>query len=653
MTHKASRFPAVVYSSAHLSLALLLATVLPAAVLPVVAQSATSPVTAGALLAAVPADAPYRNAALSPQARAADLLGRMTLAEKIGQMTQAERGAIKDPADIVQYGFGSMLSGGGSAPTDNSPAGWAEMIDGFQKQALKTRLGIPLLYGTDAVHGHGNLLNATLFPHNIGLGATRDPDLVAKIGRATAEEMAASGTNWNFSPCLCVARDVRWGRSYESFGERPELAVQMTSIVAGYQGKTVAGYQDKAVGQGASILATAKHFIGDGGTAYQSSTYENYLLDQGDTKLSEAALAKLHLPPFAAAVKAGVGSVMISFSSFNGVKMHAQKHLITDVLKGKDASKGELGFQGLVISDWSGLDQISSDYSVSVRSGINAGIDMVMVPNEYQKFVKTLTEEVEAGRISKERIDDAVTRILVQKFRFGLFEKPMTDRTLAARVGSPEHRALARQAVQQSQVLLKNSGVLPIAPSVKRLLVTGSSADDLGRQMGGWSVTWQGKGGRTRDGTTILAGLKTVAGTGVKIDYQETATAAEAKKYDLAVVVVGETPYAEGKGDIADLSPNESDRAAVTTVCKAVKCVVVVVSGRPLLLTDQLPNISALVAAWLPGTEGAGVADVLFGKAKFTGTLPVTWPRNNNQLPVGAPKDTSAPLFAYGFGLKR
>ena len=581
--------------------------------------------------------APYRDASLSPEARAADLLARMTLAEKIGQMTQAERGAVRNVQDIAALGLGSLLSGGGSAPSPNTTADWAAMIAGFQKQALQTRLGIPLLYGTDAVHGHNNLLGAVLYPHNIGLGAARDPELAAQIGRATAEEVAASGANWTFSPCLCVVRDVRWGRTYESFGERPELVSEMTGIVGGYQNGP------------APILATAKHFVGDGGTTYGSSTTDDYLLDQGDTRLSEAQLSALHLPPFEAAVKAGVASVMVSFSSLNGLKMHADQHLITEVLKGK------LGFRGFVVSDWAGVDQIvPGDYARSVRTAIGAGIDMVMVPNDYRRFITTLTAEVEAGRVPQARIDDAVRRILTQKFRFGLFERPLPDPALTSTVGSAAHRALARRAVQESLVLLKNDAhLLPISRTTKRILVTGSSADDLGRQLGGWSVTWQGANGRTRTGTTVLEGLRQVAPAGTKVEYLQTPTAAQARSTDLGVVVVGETPYAEGKGDTSDLGLNAADAAAVDTVCQATRCVVVVVSGRPLLLTDQLPQIGALVAAWLPGTEGEGVADVLFGAAKFGGTLPVTWPRNLRQLPVGRPQDTRAPLFPYGFGLRR
>ncbi|WP_202630373.1 glycoside hydrolase family 3 protein [Deinococcus alpinitundrae] len=606
-----------------------------------------APLTAAqsaATQSAVPGVLPYQNAQLTPEARAADLLGRLSLAEKIGQMTQAERGAIKDPQDIARYFLGSLLSGGGSGPADNTPAGWADMIDGFQQQALSTRLKIPLLYGADAVHGHNNVPGATLYPHNIGLGATRDAALVQSIGRATAEEVAATGVNWTFSPCLCVARDVRWGRTYESFGERPELATLLSSEISGYQG---------TAGTPASILATAKHFVGDGGTTFDTSTNPDYLLDQGDTRLSETDLRRLHLPPFQAAVKQGVASVMVSFSSVNGLKMHGDKHLITDVLK------GELGFQGFVISDWAGIDQISPDYALSVRSAINAGLDMVMVPNDYPRFIDTLTAEVTAGRVPVTRIDDAVRRILIQKFRFGVFEHPLTDRTLAATFGSAEHKALARKAVQESLVLLKNQGVLPISKSTPRLLVTGSNAADLGNQLGGWSVTWQGKSGNNvgTTGTTILAGIRAAVSAQTKVDYLDSRsndiTPAQVKGYDVGIVVVGETPYAEGQGDRSSLTLSPRDQAAVNAVCSAVRCVVVTVSGRPLILTDQLPRMGALVAAWLPGSEGEGVADALFGNTKFTGKLSFSWPRSMAQVPVGKPRDMGAPLFAYGFGLEK
>ncbi|GAA5435413.1 glycoside hydrolase family 3 protein [Deinococcus aquaticus] len=608
------------------------ACLLPTAVLLLSTALAATPFTTGAPAA----NAPYRNAALPVDARVNDLLLHMTLDEKIGQMTQAERAAIRDLNDMAVFGIGSVLSGGGSGPADNTPPGWAAMVDAFQAAALRSRLGIPMLYGADAVHGHNNVPGATLFPHNIGLGAAGDPDLARRIGRATAEEMTGTGVRWNFSPCLCVVRDVRWGRTYESFGETPALPVALSTIIDGYQG---AG----GPAQPGAVLATAKHYLGDGGTTFGSSATEGYLLDQGDTRLSEAELRRVHLPPFRAAVARNVGSVMVSFSGWNGTKLHADRYLITDVLK------KELGFTGLVISDWAGVDQIPGGYPVAVRTAINAGIDMVMVPNDYVRFVDTLSAEVRAGRVPMSRIDDAVTRILRQKFRLGLFERPMTDASFQRTFGSAEHRALAREAVQKSLVLLRNDGVLPLRPGA-RLFVAGQSADDVGRQSGGWTLTWQGQNGPVPGGTSLLAGLREAgeAGGG-SVTYARAAQPGQARDADVGLVVVGETPYAEGKGDRASLALNAEDTANIRTVCADGPCVVVTVSGRPLILPGTPMN--ALVAAWLPGSEGAGVADVLYGRAPFTGRLPVSWPRRDDQLPLNADTRPYDPLFPAGFGL--
>src|SRR6266545_6867235 len=366
-------------------------------------------------------------------------MANMTLDEKIGQMTQAERSAVSN-ADITNYALGSLLSGGGSAPSPNTATFWADMYDGYQNAALASRLGIPLIYGVDAVHGHNNVVGATIFPHNIGLGATRDPALAEQIGRATAEEVSGTGIDWDFSPCLCVARNDRWGRTYESYGEIPAIPTAMSTLVTGLQSGSP------------SVLATAKHYVGDGGTTGG--------VDQGNTQLSEADLRAIHLPPFRAAVQRGVGSVMISYSSWNGVKMHANRYLITDVLK------GELGFTGFVVSDWNAIDQIDGQPGFTadeVRIAVNAGIDMVMVPFEWRNFISTLRSEVQAGRVSMARIDDANRRILTKKFELGLFERPLTDRSFTGTVGSSAHRTLARQAVRESQVLLKNTnGILPL-----------------------------------------------------------------------------------------------------------------------------------------------------------------------------------------------
>ncbi|MBO3744910.1 glycoside hydrolase family 3 protein [Streptosporangiaceae bacterium NEAU-GS5] len=574
-----------------------------------------------------PAPLPYLDAKLAVADRVRDLLGRMTLDEKIGQMTQATRNAISNPADITTYGLGSLLSGGGEAPADNTAVGWADMIDGYQRMALRTRLRIPMLYGADAVHGHNNVPGATIFPHNVGLGATRDPALAERIGRATGEEAVATGVRWDFSPCLCVSRDERWGRAYESFGEDPALVSSFTTIIDGLQ-------------EG-GVIATAKHFVGDGGTAYGSSRNPRFVIDQGNTPASD--IAAIHLPPYESAVKRHVGAIMASFSSIDGEKMHADKDLITGMLKDR------LGFDGFVVSDWAAIDWLPGNRASDVRTSIDAGLDMIMVPRDYPQFIKALRGEVDAGRVPMSRIDDAVSRILTAKFRLGLFEHPFADRSRLAQFGSPAHRALARTAAAKSQVLLKNDGgLLPLSRS-SRIYVAGSNADDLGHQMGGWSISWQGGSGPTTTGTTILAGIKSYAS---QVTYSKDASAPMAG-YDVGVVVVGETPYAEGLGDVGvdgrTLELSAADRAAVDKVCGAMKCAVLVVSGRPLIIDP--PKMTALVAAWLPGSEGTGVADPLFGAVPYGGKLPVTWPRSMKQIPINVGDPSYDPLYAFGFGL--
>jgi beta-glucosidase len=575
---------------------------------------------------------PYQDPSLPVATRVNDLLGRMTLDEKIGQMTQAERGAVSN-AQITQFRLGSLLSGGGSAPAQNNATGWANMYDGFQNAALATPLKIPLIYGVDAVHGHNNVVGATIFPHNIGLGATRDPGLVQNIGRAVGEEVSGTGIDWDFAPCLCVARNDRWGRTYESFGETPDLVSSMATIVTGLQGSSLS-----APG---SVLATAKHFVGDGGTAGG--------VDQGNTQITEAELRQIHLPPFQAAVQRGVGAVMISFSSWNGVKMHGNQFLITQVLK------GELGFSGFVISDWNGIDQIDGQTgftAAEVRTAVNAGIDMVMVPDAWQTFISTLRSEVQAGRVSMSRIDDANRRILTKKFELGLFERPLTDRSFTGTVGNAAHRTLARQAVRESMVLLKNAGnVLPLATANSKIFVAGKSADNIGLQSGGWTISWQGASGATTPGTTILQGIRNTVAGSTTVTFNATGAGIDGS-YRAAIAVIGETPYAEGMGDRpGSMSLDQTDINTLNTLrASGVPVVVVLVSGRPLDIAAQLPNWNALVAAWLPGTEGQGVADVLFGVAQPIGKLPMTWMSSVGQQPINT-GDGKSPLFAFGFGL--
>lgn len=584
----------------------------------------------------------YLDASLSAEERAQDLLARMSLDEKIGQMTQVEKNSLL-PEDVSRYYIGSILSGGGGSPTgDNSPQGWVKMVDGFQAAALETPLAIPLIYGVDAVHGHNNLKGATIFPHNIGLGATNDPELLEKIGRATAEEMLATGIPWDFAPVLAVVQDIRWGRTYESYGENTEL---VTRLGVAYQN----GLQAAGEGDSIFVLATPKHYIGDGGTSWGTSKTDNYKLDQGDTQMDEARLRELFLPPYQAAIEAGAQSVMVSYSSWNGTKMHGHKYLVTDVLK------GELGFEGFVVSDWAGIDQVDKDYYTAVVNSINAGVDMNMVPQGYQRYLTVMKQAVETGDIPMERIDDAVLRILTVKFKLGLFEKPFADPAYLETVGSEAHRELAREAVAKSLVLLKNeNAALPIAKDTGLVFVAGTFANDIGVQCGGWTIEWQGKSGSITAGTTIADAIEATAAGEVR--FNRFGNFESAQKADVAIVVVGEKPYAEGRGDNANPALSENDIELIQRVREqAEKVVVIIISGRPLVITEALPYADAFVAAWLPGTEGQGVADVLFGDQPFSGKTPFSWPRSVEQLPfdfANLPTEgCAAPLFPYGYGL--
>ena len=576
-----------------------------------------------------PADVATGRKAGVPAPDVEALLAQMTLDEKIGQMTQADKTALPDGDEVRELFMGSVLSGGNSLPKPNDPATWAAMCDGFQSQALATRLGIPIFYGVDAVHGDGDVKGAVLFPHQIGLGATRNPELIQQAARVTAREVAGSGARWTFAPCVAVARDERWGRTYESYGESPELAELLGPAA-------VRGYQDAPASEpGSAVLATAKHFLGDGGT--------NRGIDQGDTRVPLEELRRIDLPGYVTCLKAGVGSVMVSYSSWNDQPMHGNKALITGLLK------DELGFQGFVVTDWAAIDKMADDYKQDVEVAINAGIDMVMVPINYRDFVADLKALVAERRVPMARIDDAVRRILRQKARFKLWERPFTDRALTAQIGSPAHRAVARQAVQQSLVVLKNDkSVLPLSASA-RVHLCGLRADDLGVQCGGWSVGWNGGRGAITPGTTIRQGFEQVLGVG-RVTFSKDAAGAESA--DVVVAVVGEDPYAEGSGDRDQLELSADDRALIVAAKRSGKpLVVVVLSGRPLILGDLVDGAAALVAAWLPGTEGAGIADVLGGAVKPTGKLPCSWPRDMAQVPINVGDRLYTPLYPYGFGL--
>jgi beta-glucosidase len=578
----------------------------------------------------------YKDPKLPIAKRVDDLIGRMTLDEKIGQMTQADSDSLKPESDVDTLFLGSVLSGGNSELPDVSAAGWSAYTERLQKRALSTRLGIPIIYGIDAVHGHNNVRGAVLFPHNIGLGATRNPALVEEAARITAIEVAATGMHWTFAPCIAVPQDERWGRHYEGFGETPELAETLgAAAVRGFQGKDLSAPR--------SILATAKHFIGDGGT------YNG--VDRGETKGDEATLKSIHMPGYVAALKAGAESVMVSYNSWNGQKMHGNKRLVTDVLK------GELGFKGIIVSDWNGIDELPGDALQHIEQGVNAGIDMMMVPDKYRQFIDGLKKNVADGKVPMSRIDEAVRRILTVKFKMGLFERPFGNPGDRALIGSAEHRKVARQAVRESQVLLVNrANTLPIRPELTRVVVAGRAADDLGMQSGGWTITWQGSSGRPTDGTTVLDAVKKeMTGRGATGTITHVKPGDPTSRGDVAIVVIGEPPYAEMKGDRPDLSLDPADVAAVKAAKSAgMPVVVVLFSGRPLILEPILDDVDALVAAWLPGTEGEGITDVLFGRYNPTGKLSVTWPRTMSQIPINVTPKGQKPqgaLFDYGFGL--
>ena len=580
-----------------------------------------------------------------------ELTERMTLLEKIGQMTQVDVKSLREGV-VRDFGIGSVLSGGGGNPTPNNPAAWAEMVRRVQNEALESRLGIPLLYGVDAVHGHSNLHGATIFPHNVGLGATGDSDLVERIGRVTASELLATNVHWTFAPAVSVPQDIRWGRTFEAFGQNPAL---VSSLGAAFI-RGLNGGNESHDGNQRTVLASPKHFIGDGGTTWGSPRrYEwiqgwwnddapdRWQLDQGDLRSDEASLRSVHLPPYEEAIAAGALSIMISYSSWNGQKLHAHRYLLTDLLK------GELAFRGFLVSDWLGVSQLDANFEDAVCLAINAGIDMVMVPFEYERFIRAVKSGVETGIIPLSRIDDACRRIVRVKAALGLFDHPFGDSDLLPQVGGRAHRAVAREAAAKSQVLLKNhGGALPLSPDVPRLLVAGAAADDIGLQCGGWTIEWQGGRGEITEGTTLLEGISRAVAPRTAVTYEPDG-AFRGVRGDVGIVVLSEPPYCEGEGDRDDLSLTEDEVALVRRV--RLQCdllVLVIYSGRPLIIGDVLDSCDAIVASWLPGTEADGIADVLFGKRPFTGRLPFEWPKTMDQVrsPNGVP-----PLFPLSYGL--
>ncbi|XP_057808267.1 uncharacterized protein LOC131022759 [Salvia miltiorrhiza] len=592
----------------------------------------------------------YKDPKQPVEVRVRDLMSRMTLAEKIGQMTQIEREVSS--ADVIhKHLIGSIVSGGGSVPWPEASAeDWIEMVNAFQKGALSTRLGIPLIYGIDAVHGNNNVYKATIFPHNVGLGVTRDPELVRKIGAATALEVRATGIQYSFAPCIAVCRDPRWGRCYESYSEDHEIVQMMTEIIPGLQGEVPSNYPNNFpfVHPRGKVAGCAKHFVGDGGTAYG--------INENNTVIGWNELQDIHMPAYFDSIRKGVTTIMISYSSLNGVRMHANYDLITGYLK------NTLKFEGFVISDMRGIDRLTypphSNYTYSVQVSINAGLDMIMVPDAYEEFIGDLTLLVKKNVIPMSRINDAVRRILRVKFIVGLFENPLADLSFVDYLGSQEHRELAREAVRKSLVLLKNGKdgdepLVPLPTRPERILVAGSHADDIGNQCGGWTIEWEGHSGNITVGTTILTAVRNSVDPETEVVYNENPGVEylTANNFSYAIVVVGEPPYVETSGDSTTLSLDGSAYATISNVCEAVRCVVVLVTGRPVVIEPYLGKMDALVAAWLPGTEGQGVADVLFGEYGFTGKLARTWFRTVDQLPMNVGDAHYDPLFPFGYGL--
>jgi beta-glucosidase len=574
---------------------------------------------------------PEETPALPVEERVGALLGQMTLEEKIGQMMQVERNFIRY-GDIGAYMLGSVLSGGGSAPQKNDLNNWKQMIKGYQREAAATPHGIPLIYGIDAVHGHNTAEGAVVFPHNIGLGAADDPELMKEIAAVTAEEMLATGIIWNFGPCVAVTQDPRWGRFYEGYGENPDVVTELSSAY-------ISGLDS------CGVAASIKHYAADGAARW--GTGRDGKIDQGDAALTDAELENIHLKAYKAAVEAGVKTVMVSFSSINGTKCHANREIIQGKLK------DEWGFQGFVLSDYNAIHQIPADTLYDqVVIAVNGGIDMMMEADLWQDTYAALEQAAEDGAISAERIDDAVRRILRVKFELGLFENPLGDETLIVNeFASEAHKEVARQAVRESLVLLKNDNdVLPIKDNTK-VFVSGPAMDNVGIQCGGWTITWQGVT-KMRGGTTILDGFKQAAAqTGGQIITKES----NADNADMAVVVIGEIPYAEYEGDDGELSLDggcalkDNMQALEYAYSLDIPVVVIMVSGRPRIITDQQDKWDAFVQAWLPGSEGAAVADVIYGRYGLTGTLPVTWPKDASALPVA--DHPGNVLFPYGAGI--
>ena len=581
------------------------------------------------------------------EARVQAILARMTVEQKVGQIIQADIASVT-PEDVRRYRLGSVLNGGNSGPggDDLAPAEkWLELADAFYDASMDVAVGepaIPIVWGTDAVHGHSNIIGATIFPHNVGLGATRDPELIERIGQVTAVEIRVTGQEWTFAPTVAVPQDYRWGRAYEGYSSDP-------SLVAAYVGSMIRGLQGppstSPILAGPHVAASTKHYLADGGTTDGR--------DQGDAAISELELRLIHGAPYIPAIENGVATIMTSFSSWNGVKLSAHRGLVTDVLKGR------MNFDGMVITDWNAHGQVAGCSNASCPRAVDAGIDMFMAPDSWRMFYDSTLAQVRDGTIAMDRLDDAVARVLRLKERLGLFEmgKP-SERPLSGEyhlLGAPDHRAVAREAVRKSMVLLKNTGVLPLQPG-GRILVAGDAANDIARQSGGWTLSWQGTGLENDlfpGATSLWSGIEQAAtATGGSAQLSEDGTFTQ--RPDAAIVIFGETPYAEFQGDIATLQLRPELRGPIATMRRlkeqGIPVVAVMITGRPLYVNEALNTADAFVAAWLPGSEGAGVADMLFAGAdgapafEFQGLLPTAWP--------ATARHGGATLFPFGYGMR-
>jgi len=592
--------------------------------------------------------------------RVAEILAKMSVREKVGQIMQPELKSVT-PEDVKEYHLGSVLNGGGTTPNNDKFAtvqDWANLAEEFYQASMDTsdgKVAIPLIWGSDAVHGNNNVFGATLFPHNIGLGAAGDPDLMYRVGKATAMEVVATGVDWTFGPTVAVVRDVRWGRTYESYSEDPKIVMDYArEMVRGIQGTgSKPGYKPR------NVVATAKHFLGDGGTTQG--------VDRGDTAVSEKELVDIHAAGYISALDGNVLTTMASFNSWNGKKLHGHKYLMTDILKER------MGFDGLVVSDWNGHMQVPGCTVAQCAAAINAGLDLVMVPNDWKEMLANTIKSVEAGEISMARLDDAVTRVLRVKLRAGLFDVgPILERPHVGDVslmGHAEHRAIAREAVRKSLVMLKNNnGILPLSPKAN-ILVAGDGADNIGKQAGGWTLSWQGTGNKNEDfpgASSIWSGIKAQAdAAGGNAVLSEGGSWSEetfdGAKPDVAVVVYGEEPYAEWHGDITNIEyqyRNKKDLKLLNSLKdQGIPVVSVFITGRPLWVNKELNASDAFVVAWLPGSEGAGVADVLLQTADaqvrhdLQGRLSFSWPKTVTQAVLNVGAEDYDPLFAYGYGL--